>query len=458
MKYVFLGTFSGLILLSIVAWLIQPERDSHGKIPLIWISDPNPARREQVALFNQMHPKYELKLDPANSGMEKVIVQSLAGVGPDLFNTYGGSQLSAYVKTGIAWDVTDELMKLGIDPVRECWPAIHPDFVLDGRVYGFPSNAAANALWINKSIFDENGIPCPKNGPWTWDEFIPLAQKLTVRDKNGKAKQFGLLMDWWNAPTFIRQFGGSIFSKNSTRCVVDSPESIAGIQLMHDLVYKYGVMPSAAEEAAMATQGGWGSGTITLFSGGKAAMAIGGRWWLCTLRDNKNLRLGAVEAPHGPVRVFYGYGKGTLINKHSPRRKEALDFLIYEAGKEYNDLVNHQADALAPTIRYCDGPDYLHDAAFPNEDFNDVWRDIMKYAVAEEISPFVDGQVASRIINKELDFVKSNYKTPAEAMQAAAHEINEEIVKSLKRDPDLKKQYDETVARSAKTPQPGSAP
>jgi len=102
-------------------------------------------------------------------------------------------------------------------------------------------------------------------------------------------------MDWWNAPTFIRQFGGRIFSTDGTRCIVDSAESIAGIQLMHDLTYKYGVMPSAAEEAAMATQGGWGSGTITLFSGGKAAMAIGGRWWLCTLRDNKNLRLGAVE-------------------------------------------------------------------------------------------------------------------------------------------------------------------
>jgi len=98
MKYVFLLTFTGLILLSIVAWLIQPSRDTHGKIPLVWISDPNPARREQIALFNQLYPQYELKLDPSNSGMEKVIVQSLAGVGPDLFNAYDGSQLSAYVK------------------------------------------------------------------------------------------------------------------------------------------------------------------------------------------------------------------------------------------------------------------------------------------------------------------------------------------------------------------------
>ncbi len=51
---------------------------------------------------------------------------------------------------------------------------------------------------------------------------------------------------------------------------------------------------------------------------------MGGRWWLCLLRESKDLRLGAVEGPHGPKRVFLGYGKGTVINKHSPRRTQAL--------------------------------------------------------------------------------------------------------------------------------------
>src|SRR5947207_2057531 len=128
MKYVFLGSFAGLVLLSVVAGLIKPHLETHGKIPLSWVSDPNPARLEQIALFNRMNPQYELKLDPSNSGMEKVIVQSLAGVGADFFNTYGGSQLAAYVKAGIAWYVTDELKKRGIDPIKECWPAIYPDF------------------------------------------------------------------------------------------------------------------------------------------------------------------------------------------------------------------------------------------------------------------------------------------------------------------------------------------
>src|SRR5436190_23223049 len=84
------------------------------------------------------------------------------------------------------------------------------------------------------------------------------------------------------------------------------------------------VMPSPADEEAMAQQGGWGSTTMKLIGSGRLAMAVGGRWWLCTLRRYDKLRLGAVEAPHGPLRRFWRYGKSTMINKNSPHRDEAL--------------------------------------------------------------------------------------------------------------------------------------
>ncbi len=441
MKVFFASTFIALILLSLVAWSIQPKPTAAGKIPLVWVSDDNPARREQIALFNRLNPRYDLRLDPSNTGMEKVIVQSLAGVGPDLFDCYDGFQLSAYVKSGIAWDVTDELAKAGIDVKKDVWEAVHPNVIHEGRVYGFPTNVAVNCIWFNKDIFNRYRVPYPK-GPWTWEEFIKVAQRLTVRDANGRITQFGFLCDWWNWQQFVLQWGGRLYTPDGTRCVIDSPEAIAAVQFMRDLIYKYHVMPSPVEEAAMATQGGWGSGTITFFGAGKGAMALGGRWWLCTLRSYKGLRLGAVESPHGPRRVFRGYGRATLINAHSPRRRHALEFLKYEAGKEYNELINHQADALAPVIRFSYTPLYLHDPAFPEEDFNAVWRDTMKFAVPDQINPFINGQVASRILNKQLDLVKNDQKSAADALKTAARQINEEIQKTLERDPSLRARYE----------------
>ena len=169
MKYVFLSGFLVLLCLSVVAWLWQPRHDDT-RIELIWCSDDNPVRRGQIELFNRLYPKYRLRLDPQNTGMEKVIVQSLAGVGPDLFDCYNGYQLSAFVRSGIALDCTEELARRGID-VNEVWPSLHNLFVLEGRVYGHLDNASARAVWFNKRIFDEEGVPYP-TPDWTWDMCI----------------------------------------------------------------------------------------------------------------------------------------------------------------------------------------------------------------------------------------------------------------------------------------------
>src|SRR5262249_54981838 len=159
-------------------------------------------------------------------GMEKVIVQSLAGVGPDLFDCYDGFALSAYAKSGIAWDVTEPLTRAGVEVERVVWPASFPNVLLDGRVYGFPTNAAANALWFNKAIFEQAGIPDPQ-GPRTWEEFLSLAQRLTIRDESGRVKQFGFLCDWWNWPQFVLQWGGHLYTEDGTRCIVDGPQAVA---------------------------------------------------------------------------------------------------------------------------------------------------------------------------------------------------------------------------------------
>src|SRR3954452_896890 len=80
LKAFFFATFLILAALSGVAWKIAPDRGSGDKTPLIWCSDDNPFRRAQMTPFNHLYPQYEVRLDPANTYIEKIIVQSLAGV------------------------------------------------------------------------------------------------------------------------------------------------------------------------------------------------------------------------------------------------------------------------------------------------------------------------------------------------------------------------------------------
>ncbi|MBI5833224.1 MAG: sugar ABC transporter substrate-binding protein [Armatimonadetes bacterium] len=427
MKWVFAGAFVLLCLLAIPAYRGSHDPVTAGKTRIVWISDDNPVRKGQIELFNKTHPSIELKIDPTNAGMEKVIVQSLAGVGPDLFDCYNPFQLSAYVRAGIAADITDDMLKAGVDVGKIIWPAVKVTCVRDERAYGFPCNAACDAVWFNKKLFEEARIPYPDH-QMTWDELIALAKRLTVREADGRAKQFGLLCDWWQWQSFIAMWGGSIFSADGSQCVVDSPEAIAAVQFLHDLIYVHKVMPSPADEAS-ATQGGWGSGTISFFSGDKGAMAFGGRWWLCTLRMSKDLRSGVMPAPFGPGGVYRGYGRSTLVSANSKNRAAALEFMKYLAGPDYNQLLNDQGDALAPVPAYCQGERFLHNPEYPQETDNQVWADAMAKGVPDQVSPYVNGNLANRILTKQLDLVKNDQKTAADALRSAAKRINEEIAK-----------------------------
>ncbi|HJN19023.1 MAG TPA: sugar ABC transporter substrate-binding protein [Armatimonadota bacterium] len=437
-----------LIALSVFAYAIQPRRDLGGKLPLVWTSDDNPARRQQIDLFNAEYPQYSLELDPNNTGMEKVIVQAIAGVGPDLFDCYSHAQLVAYVKAGVACDITDRYEKEGIS-LDEIWPVVYPNFVHEGKIYGHPTNAATDAIWYNKDVFDACGEPYPE-GDWTWEEFIEVAQRLTKRREDGRVEHFGYLSNRAEWYPMIRQFGGQIYSDDGTHCVIDSPEAIQALQLLQDLTYVHDVMPSPNQEAAMAAAGGWGSGTITLFGGGKGAMAHGGRWWLCLMREQyPDLRLGVTEMPHGPKKVFWGYGRATLVNALAPNPDHAWNFIKFEHEEPYNQLVNDQADALAPVISFSQGTKFLHNPSFPKEDYNQTWFDVMEDGVPRESSPFIHGPVADRIINNQLDLLRNKEKTAEEVCRDIQLKTDKAIKKRLREEPKLLPRYEELVAAQA---------
>ncbi|HWA82409.1 MAG TPA: extracellular solute-binding protein, partial [Fimbriimonadaceae bacterium] len=369
-----------------------------------------------------------------------VIVQSIGGVGPDIFDCFNPSQLSAYVRSGIAWDVGDELAKRGIDIRRDCFSGILNTAIFDGKVYGIPTNIAADGIWFHRDLFRQYGIPL-HSGPWKWSEFLPIAEKLTQRDRQGRPVRYGFYFDWWNFGHFFKGFGARLFNEDGTRCTVDSPQAIAAVQFMWDLVYKYKVSSTPVEEASMATSGGFGSGNISVFGSKHAAMALGGRWWLAQLRKFKDLDIGVMESPFENERRFHAYGRATLINKDSPRREQALQFLLYMAGPDYNRLVNAQADGICAFRQYANTPEFLFNPDYPHETDNATWRVITENAEGDETSPFVNGQVVNRVMNDQLDLVKSNQKSPAKAMQDAAAEINREMAKGLAGDPALAERY-----------------
>jgi multiple sugar transport system substrate-binding protein len=450
MKTLILST---ALLLSLVSLWVAADRarpsGPPGTVELVWVSDDNPARAEQIQLFERFaarhgHPELRCRLDPGNGGMDKVIIQTVGGVGPDLFDIYGKTELTAYAEAGIPWDVTAKIRQAGIGP-EILWPSMRDEVMHEGRQYVFPTNCGPFVLFYNKDVFDRAGVPYPK-GDWTWDEFLTTCRRLTKRRANGRGIEtygaYGLELR-----ELIWQNGGRVFSPQGTRCVVSSPEAVEAARWYVDLFAKEHVAPSPAEEAAMATAGGWGQGDLTLFTTGRIALFRGGRWGLIRFRTIPGLRLGICPLPHRKRKAVQLAWRATAVNPRAPHPEEAFLFLRYLASRDYCEQINRSADANAPVQKYCQTPLFLHDPQHADEDYNQLWIDEMAVAHSFEQSPFVNPFVSDRILQTHTDTMRNGLETPEQSLRAAAAEINAQIARSLRKDERLRARYATAQAR-----------
>src|ERR1041384_6463794 len=196
MKLLLSVVFGSLLVLSAVAWLLKPAPSSDGKTPLVWVSDNNPERQRTINRFNEMFPDLRLMLDPNNTGLQKIIVQSSSGVGPDLCDSYSGQMLQTLVESGIAWDVTEQAKAMGFSMHDKVWPAALGEISYRGRQYSYPCNFTVDILIYNKNVFDRFGVPYPTND-MTWEQFIELAQRVTRVGRSGRDMVHGVAgLNW----------------------------------------------------------------------------------------------------------------------------------------------------------------------------------------------------------------------------------------------------------------------
>jgi multiple sugar transport system substrate-binding protein len=429
-KAFFLATLVGLGFLSCIAWWLTPPPPGGNRTPLVWVVDDNPVRQAQVDLFNHLNPDLYLSIDPSDNSLDKVIVQCSGGIGPDLITCGKPADLDALVHANIPSDVTDDLAKNGLDLKKIAWPISLGSCAYGGRAYGFPCNVYSMGIWFNKDNFDAANVPYPKPG-WSWSDMLDAAKKLTRRDSQGKAQQFGFAFEWWAMDMFIAPFGGRTFSPDGTRCTLDSPGSRAGYQMAQDLMFRYGVAPTPGDQATLASQGGWGAGAMTYLMSGRAAMAFGARWWLNRMRQQPGLRLGVVPMPFASGHEVGGASRCALINRFSKHREAAIRFLKFLAGKPYNDLIIRQADGVPAIKAFCDSPLFLHDPDHPKEDFNKTWRDLQGLAVDASYSPFLRGGDLD-VITAQTDLAENNLKPADAAMRQAALDATQLILQNAR--------------------------
>jgi ABC-type glycerol-3-phosphate transport system substrate-binding protein len=452
MKWMLLAILGVLIALSFVAYALMPDASDNGRTVLTWVSDDNPARRGTIALFDRENRDIRLLLDPANTTVDKIIVQCKGGVGGDVFNCYGRWQLIDFVKTGVLLPLDDHAAELGFD-VGRTWPQVVDEISMErfnpasGKYerhqYAFPVNVNANVMFFNKRLFDEVGEPYPQSD-WDWNECLRVAKRVTRRKPNGRTTHYGIgTYEFLETVGLVWQFGGDFFDPTLTCCTLDSPEAVEAIKFLHRMLVIDKVMPSVAERDAMGAEGGFGTPLMDLFCNERIAMLRIGRWGMVTFRKYPQLkgRIGAVLLPHMKSGVDEIRALSVGINPRSPNRQAGLRFLRFLASEQYSWQVVESADALPPLPRVAEDQRFLKDPTHPEEDFNHLFAEAMKRGRSVQMTPFVQSARVERIFNLYLSLMSSGRLSPEQMCRQYTDEINGEIRMALIRYQSMRDEY-----------------
>ncbi len=199
---------------------------------------------------------------------------------------------------------------------------------IHGQHYGWPLDVHSMGMYYNRKLFREAGIvdaqgePTP---PRTGAEFMSALRKLTkARGANG-SPQWGFVFANPSgvAYTFMRQFGGEMFTPDQSRCIVNNPQNVAALQYCVDLIRKEKVAPPPE-----------GFDAWVGFRQGKIGIAFEGIYMLSDLQKQADLDFAGAPVPQVGANAATWTGSHNLCLRADitpTQRQAAMRFIRFLA-------------------------------------------------------------------------------------------------------------------------------
>ncbi|MBO0710868.1 MAG: ABC transporter substrate-binding protein [Acetobacteraceae bacterium] len=327
-----------------------------------------------------------------------------------------------YVINNEAIALDDLIAKDGQTPAQfmaEFWPALQPNAMDHGRVYGVPFQNSTPILYYNTAIFREVGLN-PDHPPTTWAEFVDAARKI-ARTGGGSTSRWGVMMpgtyDYcgWITSGLAMSNGGQFYNPDyGGEVYYTQPSTIGAVQFLDDLVHTFKVMPEGITDANAVT---------TAFFQGRTGMMILSTGSLSFVRDNMKQPYRTTFMPRNLVNAAPIGGASLIIPRgNSPERVAAAWTLIkWLTSPEIAGGWSRFTGYFAPRIAAYDLPEmksYL--AEHPDAK---VALDQLAYARGWFATYNTVG--VRKALEDGVQAVLSGKAKPREAMEAAQHNADE---------------------------------
>ena len=260
----------------------------------------------------------------------KINIDLMGGSDVDVVETLGPKDYSRQVSAGFFMPLNEAVEEAGIDPY-EIYGANLP-VEDDGNYYALPFKQEMYCVFYNKAIFDEAGVPYPE-GPWTWDEYVETAQKLTDKSKGVYGSFMNADLPWMYMPA---QQLAVPFYKEDGSCNIDDPVFKEYAEWFKYISNELVVQPSVAELEA--ENANW---NYYALEGYRLAMFPQGNWFTRLLNSQedypKDWNYGVAPLPSAGEGgennlVSLGY---VAINKNAAHPEEALTYALWIAENQW---------------------------------------------------------------------------------------------------------------------------
>ena len=260
----------------------------------------------------------------------KINIDLMGGSDVDVVETLGPKDYSRQVSAGFFMPLNEAVEEAGIDPY-EIYGANLP-VEDDGNYYALPFKQEMYCVFYNKAIFDEAGVPYPE-GPWTWDEYVETAQKLTDKSRGVYGSFMNADLPWMYMPA---QQLAVPFYKEDGSCNFDDPVFKEYAEWFKYISNELGVQPSVAELEA--ENANW---NYYALEGYRLAMFPQGNWFTRLLNSQedypKDWNYGVAPLPSAGEGgennlVSLGY---VAINKNAAHPEEALTYALWIAENQW---------------------------------------------------------------------------------------------------------------------------
>ena len=348
---------------------------------------------------------------------QKLLVMIAGRTAPDLM--WMGQSFAEFAMRGAFLDLSDRIAA-EVD-LSEYHQKVLSWYRLDGKQYGIPYGIDMEFIVYNKALFDEAGVPYPRDG-WTVEEFVETSRRLTRdRDGDGRADQYG-----YRGSINEAAFGGAFISEDGSKALCDTPEMIEALRFNLDLVHKWRVAPSPEEQRQE------GGDVYSVFRQGKAAMMQFYTWSISHLRERcAGMDWDIVGMPVARRRAHWASSAAYLVSADTRHPDEA--WLLFKAliSDEFQlalsieslpanlrvarELVADNTQKPANLVAVLDATDFL----YPSPRVPNLQELLHHYSNARE---------------KVFSFYgTSRFVPPEQAMAEAAERINETIRRRRRR-------------------------